>query len=1076
MANAEFLIPANHLPEPICLLSSEGRIDACNEACGLLFGMSAGDLIGSRITDFIIESPETVARLLEACVGKTTWESCELSWRQHDGQAVKHHFFLRQMPSVPPDSRQTFLFRGESEAHSRDVDLASEATSVRQTGKNGATGNSLEYLAAIIDSSLDAVIGRDLDGRITCWTSGAERLFGYSAEEMLGKSLAPLIPQDRQHELDEILNLVRRGETVTQFETIRQAKDGRQIEVLISASPIRDGQGRIVGTSTIPRDITVLKEHEREIKRLSRLYAALSQINQAIVWLPDRDKLFQKICQVLVEFGGIRMAWIGWLDDATQQLMPVAQFGDGTAYISLIRVYADERPEGQGPGGRAFRTGQPYVCNDMLNDPVLLAWQSEIQRYGFQASAALPIRMNGTACGILGVYADQLDFFHDKELALMEEAALDVSFALDNLAREEARQRADIEVRQERDFSNAVLKSLPGILYLYDKNGRFLRWNQNFEDVSGYGADEISAMRPADFFSGPDKALIDTKIQEVFRLGESSVEAGFVSKDGRSTPYYLTGVATHIDGRECLIGIGIDISERKHAERLRIKSDARYRALFEHAPDGILILSHEGYFVDCNPAACHMFGYRHDELVGIHASRVASRETRALIDPTIDTFLNDVISSGEWHIGRKDGSVLLAEVIATTLPDGHLLALIRDVSERVRAEQQLREHALRLQQSEAHLIQAQQIAKLGSWELNLQNNQLHWSGQIYDIFEIDRSKFANTFESFFERVHPEDRDDLQRAQMAVISGESQLNFEHRIILPDGREKLVLEQADLKRDESGRPWKLSGIVLDISDRKRMELEREARQRAEAADRIKSAFLATMSHELRTPLNSIIGFTGIILQGLAGPLNDEQHKQLKMVQGSARHLLSLVNDVLDISKIEAGQLVIAREPFDPRSSIEKVAALVAPLAEKKSLQFSVDAALEIDFAVGDERRFEQILWNLLSNAMKFTEQGRVSVSAGLVSREDASCAIDERFALRVSVSDTGIGIKSEDLGNLFQPFRQLDTGLSRRHEGTGLGLTISRRLAELMGGDIRVDSVLGEGSVFHVTLPLRRSASK
>jgi signal transduction histidine kinase len=230
-------------------------------------------------------------------------------------------------------------------------------------------------------------------------------------------------------------------------------------------------------------------------------------------------------------------------------------------------------------------------------------------------------------------------------------------------------------------------------------------------------------------------------------------------------------------------------------------------------------------------------------------------------------------------------------------------------------------------------------------------------------------------------------------------------------------------------------------------------------AQQADRLKSAFLASMSHELRTPLNSIIGFTGILLQGLVGPLSEEQAKQLGMVMGSARHLLELINDVLDISKIEADQLEIASEMFDMRQSIEKALQTVKPLADKKGLPFSASIAPEVGRMLGDRRRVEQILINLLNNAIKFTETGEVRIES--LVRD--GCVVTR-------VVDTGIGIKPDDMNTLFKPFRQIDTGTSRRHEGTGLGLAICKRLVGKMGGEIWVESEWGVGSVFAMKLPL------
>ncbi len=259
-----------------------------------------------------------------------------------------------------------------------------------------------------------------------------------------------------------------------------------------------------------------------------------------------------------------------------------------------------------------------------------------------------------------------------------------------------------------------------------------------------------------------------------------------------------------------------------------------------------------------------------------------------------------------------------------------------------------------------------------------------------------------------------------------------------------------------------------------EQSRLELEQRVKERtqelqgakdaAESADRLKSAFLATMSHELRTPLNSIIGFTGILIQGLAGELNPEQVKQLGMVKTSAQHLLALINDVLDISKIEAGQLVLNAEPFAVADAVSHVIATMSPAANRKGLRLVSQVSPDVDKMFGDRRRVEQVLLNLVNNSVKFTERGQVAVDV-----------IATRTTVEVSVQDTGIGIAEADLPLLFQPFHQVDTGLSRRHEGTGLGLSICRKLVELMGGSIRVRSALGVGSVFKFSIPTGPAAS-
>lgn len=701
-----------------------------------------------------------------------------------------------------------------------------------------------------------------------------------------------------------------------------------------------------------------LQAQQGEIQRLNQLYNAHRQINQAIARVSGREEMLRRICAVLVEHGGFRLAWVGWHDPATQQLDTIATAGAGGDYIRSLALFADKRPEGQGPTGRAFRNGRPYVCNDVAFDPIMEPWRGDLLAHGLPAMVALPLRQGGHSVGVINVFASRAGYFQERELELLTEAADDLSFALESYAREEERRRAEARAHGERTFSDTMIDSMPGVLYFYDTNGRFLRWNKNFERVSGYGPDEIAHLHPLDFFAPEERAAVEARIAEVFTTGESSVEASFRAKDGRRTPYFFTGRRVEFEGRTCLVGAGIDISERRRAELVLGETQERLRVVVENLREGLVIAEPGGDFLHWNPAALRLLGF------------------------------DDADEGRRWQ--RR-----FSEVFELHTLDGAALPPEDWPLVRVRRGETLDNVEVRVRR------------RAGDWEriLSYTGSQVTYAGgrtlaflTLQDITARKRT----------ERLLRDTNENLERA-------------------------VAARTAELQ---------------------------SALERAEAADRIKSAFLATMSHELRTPLNSIIGFTGIVLQGLAGPLNPEQTKQLGMVRTSARHLLELINDVLDISKIESGQLEVRAEPFDLDDALARIGGLVRPLAEKRGLALELRAAPPLGHVTGDRRRVEQILLNLLNNAVKFTERGRVTLEAARL----------PSGAVRLRVTDTGIGIKPADLASLFQPFRQIDSGLARQHEGTGLGLAICRRLAELMGGDIAAASEWGQGSVFTVHLPL------
>lgn len=420
-------------------------------------------------------------------------------------------------------------------------------------------------LSGVILSATDAIITVDQRHRVVYFNASAEALFGRTHEQALGAAFEYFIPAG----VTALLQACAAGGVC---QTPGRGEQGQTLSLELSLSEMRmDGDTLF---TVIIRNISERLAHEAEIERLNRLYGALSHVNQALVRANSRDQLFHAVCDALVERGGFCLAWMAWHDPQTRQLIPQSHAGKDGEYVLGIVVSTDEQTDGLGPSGRAFKEGRPYCCNDFGADPATLPWREKAARLGIQSSAALPIRLGGQPCGTLNVYALEKGFFKDKEMALLQEVAADVSFALDALAREGHRREAEALAQREQHFSNAMIESMPGILYFYNDQGRFLRWNRNFTTASGYSAQEIAHMQPLDFFASAERPLLAEKIAQVYEDGESCVEALFLSKDGSTRPYFFTGKRVMFDGMPCLIGVGIDVTVQKQAQ-LELEAYAR---------------------------------------------------------------------------------------------------------------------------------------------------------------------------------------------------------------------------------------------------------------------------------------------------------------------------------------------------------------------------------------------------------------------------------------------------------------------------------------------------------------------
>ena len=329
---------------------------------------------------------------------------------------------------------------------------------------------------------------------------------------------------------------------------------------------------------------------------------------------------------------------------------------------------------------------------------------------------------------------------------------------------------------------------------------------------------------------------------------------------------------------------------------------------------------------------------------------------------------------------------------------------------------------------------------------------------------------------WLDRIHPDDGAAVGEAYQALFAKNKKFDVEYRIRRKDDDWIWVYNCALATRMRDGVEC-ADGIFSDITERKNAEETlQQAKDLAESANRAKSQFLANMSHELRTPLNAIIGFSEMLVDQTFGDLNDRQLKYSNNILTSGRHLLQLINDILDLSKVEAGRLELSRSAFEVSKALQDVHTIVKTLATRKTISLKFNVAPDLPLLLADESKFKQIMYNLLSNAIKFTtDGGRVTVSGVAEEKPDVPAAQHSMLSaggpfLKVEVADTGIGIKSEDHERIFLEFEQVDSSYARQQQGTGLGLALTRRLVQMHGGCIWVRSEPGKGSTFSFVLPL------
>ena len=931
-------------------------------------------------------------------------------------------------------------------------------------------------LRALLETLPNMVWLKDPDGLYLDCNPHAARLLGQPATEIIGKSDHDLLPTELADRLRaDDLRTVSQGQAHT-FEEWLKFPDGHQELHETTKTPVRTSNGELIGVLGICHDVTRNRADQTCLMRQNRTLHLMGGISQAVVRHDKEAAMLAEICNIAVEAGGYRMAWVGEAShDPEKRITPVASCGFNNNYLDQLDISWADNPNGQGPTGRAIRTGIPSIVSDIYADPTFEPWRASALAHGFHASVALPLRVEGKIYGTLNLYADDPEAFDDAEMALLEnicgELGLGITMQRSRLALarseaslQEAQRLARIghfrfEPAADSWTSSPVLDEIFGIDRNYPRTVASWLALIHPEDslrMSTYLSNNVLG-KAIDFDNG-------------YRIVRRN--------DGQTCWVHGIGKLLHDDSGKikCMFGTIQDVSESKQLERRLRESESALQ-------EAQLIAQLGSWKQDLKTKQLYGSAEAYRVLGRVEESTPLSQsdfikyihpdDQNRIIEVWRKIVLNKKDVDIEYRIQKK-GTTRWVRARAKVLCDaqGEALSLIgtlQDVTDRHQAEDELSKLSLAIEQSPHSIVITNTVGNIeyvnrtfvettgfGRHEAIGNNPKLLQSGMTSN-------------ETYLSLWHALEHGQVWRGEFLNRRKDGSLFEEFAIISP-------------VRQPDGRVTHYLAIKEDITEKKRIQAEldryrlhlesvvierttelNQAKDEAESANRAKSAFLANMSHEIRTPMNAIMGLTYIALRETDVP---EQRERLGKVADAAHHLLAIINDILDISKIEAGKLRLEQTDFSIDQAFSNINNLIGDKAEAKQLAVNWEISPNLPPRLrGDALRIEQILLNFLSNAIKFTEHGKISLSARLLKQDERGLLV------RYEVSDTGIGLAPEVKARLFTPFEQADTSTTRRYGGTGLGLAISSRLAKAMDGEIGVDSVPGAGSTFWFTALLR-----
>ena len=906
--------------------------------------------------------------------------------------------------------------------------------------RNQEVEESRNMLRLVLDAIPQRVFWKDRESRFLGCNPAFANDYRLSQVQIIGKTDSELSWTESAefHRADDLKVMESQISRFNREESIRNAA-GERLWISGSKIPLTNSQGAVIGVLGCYEDVTERKRAELALRDSEeRFRATFEQAAVGIVQANLEGKFVQmnqKFCEI-----------VGY----SEAELYLKFFGEITHPDDLAEDEANVRRLLAGEAS-TFVMEKRYIRPDGT-----IVWAT--------LSVSLARNSAGEAQYSIAVIED-----------------------ISDRKRSEA-ERAEVEqaLRESESRYQILAQISPVGIFRTDTNGDCIYANQRWCQMAGLtmeaamGQGWVSALHPDDreriFAEWYEAAQAGRLFQSEYRFRNvSTCQTTWVL--GQATAEY-NSAGTEVG----YVGTITDITERKQREAI----SRQYERMVEISPDGIALVDQAYIYRLVNQTYLDRNNQQRQEIVGHSIGDLMGEETfQTTIKAKIDQCLaGETIRYEQWFDFKKAGSRFINVTYSPFFElDGSISGVV--VTSRDETEYQAAEASLR--DSEERLRLALIAANQGLYDLDLRTGDAIVSPEYASMLGYDPATFQETNAKWIERLHPDDIAQVADIYRAYVTGEiPDYRVEFRQRMHDGNWKWILSLGKIVAwDEAGQPLRMLGTHTDIDERKRMEQElrqinlelenrvdertqdlRQAVEAAEAASRAKSTFLANMSHELRTPLNAILGFSQLLNRHSALP--PAQQQQVGIINRSGAHLLNLINDILEMSKIEAGRVVLTMKNFDLRELLNSLEELFRLKAESKGLELIIEIADTVPpYIQTDEGKLRQVLVNLLSNAIKFTEVGQVSLR--IQRGPDTVLSTDASMQLRFAVEDTGPGIHATEQTTLFEPFVQTKVGQAA-HEGTGLGLPISRRFVQLMDGDLACRSVYGQGATFWFQIPV------